>query len=161
MGGAIAAGGVLLSLIAGVSRTTFAMAADGELPRWMASVHAVHRVPHHADVAVGVVVGLLVTLTDLRDAIGFSSFCVLGYYAIANASALTLSADARRWPRALAAAGVVGCAVLAVTLPASSVVAGTVVLAVGAALRSTHQWRSRDARGGRDDDDDVHDDVAC
>ena len=49
IGGAIAALGVLLSLIAGVSRTVFAMAADGELPRWLGAVHPTHKVPHRAD----------------------------------------------------------------------------------------------------------------
>jgi len=39
IGGAIASLGVLVSLIAGVSRTAFAMAADGELPRWIDAVH--------------------------------------------------------------------------------------------------------------------------
>ena len=41
----------------------------------------------------------LVVVTDLRGAIGFSSFCVLAYYAIANASAWTLPPSQRRWPR--------------------------------------------------------------
>src|SRR5690606_8438349 len=48
VGGTIATVGVLLSLIAGVSRTTFAMAADRELPGWYDAVHPAHRVPHRA-----------------------------------------------------------------------------------------------------------------
>lgn len=135
IGGAIAALGVLLSLIVGVSRTTFAMAADRELPGWLDAVHPAHRVPHRAELAVGVVVAVLVTVTDLRHAIGFSSFCVLTYYAIANASAWTLPPEQRRWPRALAAVGVVGCATLAVTLPLASVIAGAGVLAAGILIR--------------------------
>ena len=75
IGGTIAALGVLLSLIAGVSRTMFAMAADGELPRWLDAVHPDHKVPHRAEVTVGCLVAALVLLTDLRGAIGFSSFC--------------------------------------------------------------------------------------
>ena len=132
VGGAIAALGVLLSLLAGVSRTVFAMAADGELPRRLDAVHPVHRVPHRAELAVGAVVAALVLVTDLRGAIGFSSFCVLAYYAIANASAWTLPPDSRRWPRAIAAAGFIGCTALALTLPGTSVVVGSAVLAVGA-----------------------------
>jgi basic amino acid/polyamine antiporter, APA family len=134
IGGAIAALGVLLSLIAGVSRTAFAMAANGELPRWLGAVHPVHKVPHHAEVAAGCLVALLVAVTDLRGAIGFSSFCVLTYYAIANLSAWTLPPEQRRWPRPLAGAGVLGCATLAVTLPAPSVLSGAGVLAAGAVI---------------------------
>lgn len=144
VGGAIAALGVLLSLIAGVSRTVFAMAADGELPRWLAAVHPRHRVPHRADLVIGVIVTILVSLTDLRHAIGFSSFCVLSYYAIANASAWTLAPEQRLWPRALAAAGLVGCVTLACTLPARTALSGAVVLAAGAAV-----WAIRHRALGR------------
>jgi APA family basic amino acid/polyamine antiporter len=86
-------------------------------------------------VAAGAIVVGLVAVTDLRHAIGFSSFCVLTYYAIANASAWTLSPAQRRWPRGLAVAGLVGCATLALTLPPASAIAGACVLAVGALVR--------------------------
>lgn len=132
IGGAIAALGVLLSLIAGASRTAFAMAADRGLPRWLDAVHPVHAVPHRAELAAGGLIVALVVVTDLRGAIGFSSFCVLTYYAIANASAWTLPSGPRRGSRPVAAAGLVGCAVLAATLPLASVTAGLGVLALGA-----------------------------
>jgi len=74
---------------------------------------------------------VLVATTDLRGVIGFSSFGVLVYYALANASAWTQDADHRRWPRALQLVGLAGCLSLAVTLPLASVVAGLGVLAVG------------------------------
>jgi APA family basic amino acid/polyamine antiporter len=142
VGGTIAATGVLLSLIAGVSRTVFAMAADGALPRWLDAVHPDHKVPHRAELTVGVVVTALVVAADLRGAIGFSSFAVLTYYGIANASAWTLPRHQRRWSRALAGAGLIGCAVLAATLPARTVIAGVLVLVVGAG-----SWVVRHRRG--------------
>jgi basic amino acid/polyamine antiporter, APA family len=114
------------------------MARDGELPRTLAAVHPRTRVPHHAEVAVGLAVTLLVLVVDLRGAIGFSSFTVLAYYAIANASAWTLRPEQRRWPRWLAGLGVGGCVLLAFTLPIGSVVAGLAVLAAGALV-----WFSR------------------
>ena len=132
VGAAVASAGVLLSLLAGVGRTAFAMAANGDLPRWLDAVHPRHRVPHRAELAVGAVVVVLVAVADLREAIGFSSFAVLVYYAIANASALTLTRAERRWPRPLAALGVLGCVVLALSLPLVAVVGGAVVLATGA-----------------------------
>jgi APA family basic amino acid/polyamine antiporter len=144
VGAAIAALGVLLSLVAGVGRTMFAMAANGELPTWLDAVHQHHRVPHRAEVVVGVVVGGLVALTDLRGAIGFSSFAVLVYYAIANASAWTLPGEQRRWPRMLSALGFAGCLAVAVTLPTSSAIAGTAVLLLG-----SMGWMVRARRGGR------------
>ena len=149
VGGCVAALGVLLALIVGVSRTTFAMAARGDLPRWLDAVHPTHRVPHHAELAVGAIVAISVLAVDLRGAIGFSSFAVLTYYAIANASAWTLRPDERRWPRWLAALGLGGCALLAFTLPLPSVLAGAAVLAAGAAIRAIprgHRRRSRRRR---------------
>ncbi|MEO5837466.1 MAG: APC family permease [Acidimicrobiales bacterium] len=134
VGAAIAALGVLLSLIAGVSRTVFAMAANGELPQWLNAVHPRHKVPHRADLVIGALVALLVSITDVRHAIGFSSFCVLTYYAIANAAAWTLPPEQRRWPRGLAGAGIVGCVTLACTLPARSALSGGCVLAAGAVI---------------------------
>jgi APA family basic amino acid/polyamine antiporter len=132
VGAAVASLGVLLSLIVGVSRTLFAMAANGDLPRTFAAVHPRHRVPHHAELAVGALVAAIVLLADVRGAIGFSAFTVLAYYAVANASALTLRADERRWPAWVAQAGLAGCVLLALTLPWVTVVAGAGVLAVGA-----------------------------
>jgi APA family basic amino acid/polyamine antiporter len=132
IGAAVASLGVLLSLLAGVSRTAFAMAANRDLPQVFAAVHPRYRIPHRAELAVGAIVATLAAVTDLRDAIGFSSFAVLTYYAIANASALTLSPDERRWPRGIAVAGVAGCVLLAFALPLASVIAGSAVLVVGA-----------------------------
>jgi APA family basic amino acid/polyamine antiporter len=135
VGAAVASLGSLLALVAGVGRTALAMARNGDLPRFLASVDPRFHVPHYAELAVGTVVAVLVLTTDLRGAIGFSSFGVLTYYAVANASAYTQDARHRRWPRALNVAGLIACVVLVVTLPVSAVVAGAAVLAVGLAGR--------------------------
>ncbi len=91
IGAVVASLGALLALVAGVGRTSLAMARNGDLPRWLASVHPTYQVPDHAELAVGAVVAVLVLTTDLRGAIGFSSFGVLVYYAVANACAFTQS----------------------------------------------------------------------
>ncbi|WP_328927126.1 APC family permease [Streptomyces sp. NBC_00190] len=129
VGAALAALGSLLALVLGVSRTALAMARDGHLPRTLAAVHPRHQVPHHAELAVGAVVAVLAATADLRGAIGFSSFGVLAYYAIANASAWTLDSGVKG--RAVAVVGLSGCVVLACALPLASAVAGAAVLAVG------------------------------
>ncbi|SCL20775.1 amino acid/polyamine/organocation transporter, APC superfamily (TC 2.A.3) [Micromonospora nigra] len=133
-GAAVAVTGVLLSLLAGVGRTTLAMARRRDLPGALDAVHPVHRVPHRAELAVAAVVIVVVLLGDVRDAIGFSSVTVLVYYAITNAAALTLGREPeRKLPvQVLAALGLVGCLLLAVNLPLSSVLAGFGVLALGA-----------------------------
>jgi APA family basic amino acid/polyamine antiporter len=135
VGAAVASLGALLALIAGIGRTTLAMAREGDLPRWLASVHPRYRVPDHAEVAVAAAVTLLVLTTDLRGAIAFSSFGVLTYYAIANASAWTQRGEWRRWPRALNAVGLVGCVTLVATLPVRAVGVGLAMFAAGLAWR--------------------------
>ncbi|HXF97863.1 MAG TPA: amino acid permease [Gaiellaceae bacterium] len=143
VGAALASLSVLVSLLAGVSRTVFAMADDGYLPRRLAAVHPRRRSPYAAELAVGAAVVAVVALADLRGAIGFSSVTVLVYYAIANAAALTLPPGRRRWPRLVPAAGVAGCLALALSLPGSTVLAGLGVLALGAAWYALLELRRR------------------
>ena len=127
LGAAVAALGSLLALILGVSRTVLAMARDRYLPGMLAVVHPRFGVPHRAEVAVGAVVAVLAGLADVRAAIGFSSFAVLVYYAVANAAAWTLG------HRAVPAAGLAGCLLLAASLPVPSVLTGAALLVAGAA----------------------------
>ncbi|MCY0921978.1 APC family permease [Streptomyces sp. H27-G5] len=133
VGAAVAALGSLLALILGVSRTTLAMARDRHLPHALAAVHPRFQVPHRAELVVGAVVAGLAVTTDVRGAIGFSSFGVLAYYAVANASAWTLSPDEGRPARIIPVVGLAGCLILAFALPVSSVISGAAVLAAGAA----------------------------
>lgn len=143
IGAAAASLGALLALVAGVGRTALAMARHHDLPGWLAHVEPRHQVPHHAQMLVGVLVAALVLVADLRAAIGFSSFGVLLYYAVANLSALRQPVAQRRWPRALQVLGLVGCLVLVATLPWESVVAGIAVLSVGVVGRLVARRRPR------------------
>lgn len=142
IGAAAASLGALLALIAGVSRTAFAMARERDLPGALDRVHPRWHVPHRAELSVAAVVVLLVALVDLRGAIGFSSFGVLLYYFVANVAAFRQRGDARRYPLVLQAVGAVGCLVLAATLPWQSVVAGVIVVAVGVTYRALRLRRA-------------------
>jgi len=144
VGVGIAALGVLLNLIPGVSRTTLAMARRRELPGWFAHVDEARSLPLRAEFAVAAVVIVLIVVIDLRDAIGLSGVAILSYYAITNASTFTLDAAQRRWPRWIAIVGLIGCVVLVVSLPVSAVVTGLGVLAVGVVVRLlVDQWGTR------------------
>jgi APA family basic amino acid/polyamine antiporter len=147
VGGTLASLGVLLSLMAGVSRTAFSMARNHDFPGVLDAVHPRFRTPHRAELSISAVVIVLVSLVDLRGAIGFSSFAILVYYAITNAAAWSQPKVQRRWPRAIQAVGMLGCSLLAFTLPPSSVVGGSIVLAVGIAIRALRRARSRSRTG--------------
>ena len=149
LGAAAAALGALLALVAGVGRTTLAMARTGDLPRWLATVHPARQVPHAAVATLGLVVSVVVLVGDLREVIGFSSFGVLVYYLVANLAAFTQTPPHRRTPRALQAVGVLGCTALVLTLPWQSVLGGAAVYAVGVVLRWLRLGSSRRTARGR------------
>jgi APA family basic amino acid/polyamine antiporter len=153
VGAAVASLGVLLSLLVGVSRTSFAMAGEGDLPRWLDAVHPIRHIPHRAEIVVAAAVIAVVLVADVRGAIGFSSFAVLFYYTVANASAFTLTADERRWPRVLPVLGFIGCAALGFSLPAASVIGGAVLLSIGALVWLTRQHFTPAGKTAADDDD--------
>lgn len=146
---AVAAVAVLVGVnCAGVRKTvgvTRAMAADGHLPRALAAVHPRRQVPQRAEVAAGTVVVAVVAAADVAGAVSFSACTVLAYYAVANASALTLGGG-----RLVPAAGLAGCAALAGSLPVPALGSGAGVLGVGALAYALTRRRGRPpAEAGR------------
>ncbi len=135
LGAGIAALGVLLNLIPGISRTVLAMARRCELPGWFAHIDEERSLPLRAELSIAAVVIGLVMIIELRNAIAFSGVAVLTYYAITNASALTLTSEHRRWPRSIAVTGLAGCVVLIVALPVAAVITGAITLTIGATIR--------------------------
>ena len=136
----LAAFGSLLGVLLGVSRTGLAMARDRHLPPPLAAVHTRFQVPHRAEVAAAAVVIGMLLIGQLATAISFSSVCVLSYYAITNASAATLP-PRTHLHRVLPVVGLLGCVLLAVFQPLTTVLTAAAVLAIGAviyALRHPH-----------------------
>lgn len=128
--------GALLALLTGIGRTTLAMARERDLPAGLATVDPRWQVPRRAEMSIGVIVIGIVLVADLREAIGFSSFGVLLYYLIANASAFRQEGAARRFPRLLQVVGALGCLVLVNTLPVLASLVGTAVVLVGVGGRA-------------------------
>ena len=141
VGAGIAALGVLLNLVPGVSRTVLAMARRRELPAWLAHVDDRRSLPLRAEAVVTAVVIVLTAALDLRGAIGFSGVTVLAYYAITNAACFTLPPSQRRWGRWISVAGLVGCVVLAVALPVATTITGAGILLAGVVVRRLTQRR--------------------
>ncbi|WP_416405034.1 APC family permease [Arthrobacter sp. LFS091] len=135
VGAGIASLGALLALIAGLGRTSLAMAREHDLPHALAAVHPKYKVPHRAEMTLAVVICVIVAVADLRGAIGFSSFGVLLYYLVANIAAFTQPVEDRRYPKALQVAGAVACVVLVATLPPLSVGLGVLMFVVGIVFR--------------------------
>lgn len=146
VGAAVASLGALLALIAGLGRTSLAMAREHDLPHWLSAVHPRYKVPHRAEMALAAVICVIIAVADLRGAIGFSSFGVLLYYLVANVAAYTQPAEDRRYPKFLQVAGAVACVVLVATLPPISAGVGVLMFAVGIVYRLVRLRLSRSAR---------------
>jgi APA family basic amino acid/polyamine antiporter len=142
--------GVLLNLLLGLSRVLLAMARRGDAPASLARIDPATASPRAAVLAVGAVIGAITLVGDVRVTWSFSAFTVLLYYAITNLAALRMPADARRFPRWVPAAGLVGCLGLAFWVEARIWVMGLTLIAVGlvgrAALRRLAVDRSGSPR---------------
>jgi len=114
----MAAGAVLLSLIAGIGRTVFAMSSHGDAPAALRKVGGRSQIPTRGSmVAAAIAVGI-VLIGGLGEALAVSGSSILIYYAVAHVAAWRRF---RRWPsRLVAGLGLVGCVVVAVTVVAVS-----------------------------------------
>jgi APA family basic amino acid/polyamine antiporter len=149
VGACLASLGVLLSLMAGISRTVFSMSSNRDLPSFLSAVHHKHKVPHRAELAVGLTIASVVSFADLRGAIGFSSFAILIYYAIANIAALTLPKEQRLWPKWMSLLGCTICMLVAFCLPLRSVIGGLILFALGLLVFFFKHRNQEEARGIR------------
>jgi APA family basic amino acid/polyamine antiporter len=106
----VAAGGALLSLLAGVGRTLFAMARGGDGPASLAGVSR-HGVPARAEVVAAVGASVVVVIGGIGVALALSGVSILLYYGVAHLAALRLPASERP-PLVVPLLGLLGCAVV-------------------------------------------------
>ncbi len=140
---ALASLGSLAAILAGLSRTSMAMAQAGDLPSRLGFVWSRTSSPVVAEVIMGMAAIIVVLLLDPLWLVGASSGAVLSYYAIAHWSATRQPVAERVLPSWLPWVGLVGCAVLVVTLPWQSVIATAVAIAVVLALWAFRARRSQ------------------
>ena len=127
----IASLGSLMAILAGLSRTSLAMARNSDLPRVLSRVSPRLGGPLVAEIAVAIGAIALVVFTNPLWLVGLSSAGVLTYYAIGHLSALRQPSSERIVWRSVPALGLALCALLVVTLPWQSLLAAVVSVAVG------------------------------
>jgi len=123
--------GSLAAILAGLSRTSMAMAQEGDLPRELGVVWKRTSSPAVAELVMALGAIAAVIVVDPVWLVGASSSAVLSYYAIAHASAIKQPESERILPVATPWVGLVGCLALVATLPWPSLVTGGVVFLVG------------------------------
>lgn len=129
---ALACVGSLLGVLAGLSRTTLALARDRELPSALAAISPRTHAPIRAEALLALAGVLAVLVLPAGALVGVSAAAVLGYYGIAHLSALRQRPPARWLPRAVPAVGLALCAALALSAPWPAVLG--VAAAVGVVL---------------------------
>lgn len=130
--------GSLAAVLAGLSRTSMAMADSGDLPARLGRVWIRTSSPAIAEITMAVGAMIAVALVDTVWLVGASSSAVLSYYAIAHACALRAPAAERILPVITPWVGLVMCLALVATLPWQSLATGGVVFVCGLVL-----WRIR------------------
>ena len=135
-GAAAAMLGVMLSQVFAISRMMFAMAAEGDLPAWLARVGRRSGAPDAAIAATGALMGIVILAGSLQVAVTAATFTILVYYAVTNVAALRLPAERRLYPRGIAVLGLAACVLFALALKGAAVAGGLGLLAAGFALRA-------------------------
>jgi APA family basic amino acid/polyamine antiporter len=134
-GALIATASVLLTTILGVSRMTYAMAIERDLPKVLARIHPKYNTPHYAVLIVGVVAAVLAFSVDLSGVVAIGTFALLFYYTLANVAAFRLPAPNRSGSRVVPFIGAASCLALllfALFLSVQSWLLGITGLGVGA-----------------------------
>jgi APA family basic amino acid/polyamine antiporter len=139
---AMASLGSILALLAGVSRTAAEMAADRELPKFFEARNRFGS-PWVAEVMIAVGASSLVFAGDLSSVIGFSSFSVLFYYALAHLSALGQPRDERLLSPVVQIIGFALCLLLALSVPGPAAVFSTLILVVAIVIRRLFRVESK------------------
>jgi basic amino acid/polyamine antiporter, APA family len=128
---ALASLGSLAAVLAGLSRTSMAMAQRGDLPSKLGVVWERTSSPAIAEITMALGAIVAVVLVDPIWLVGASSSAVLNYYAIAHGAAIKQPEAERILPAAIPWLGLVGCLSLVATLPWPSVATGGVIVVVG------------------------------
>ena len=136
VGAVTAMAGVLLNLLLGLSRVLLAMARRRDMPGVFDQLDDRTGSPTRAVWAIGALIAGLALLGDVRTTWSFSAFTVLVYYGLTNLAALRLPPEHRRFPRAIAWGGLIGCFGLAFFVEPAVWAAGLGVLALGFVVRA-------------------------
>ena len=131
VGAMVATASVLLTTILGVSRVTFAMARENDLPSLLSKIHSKYKTPYLAIWISGALMIVAAVFSDLNQVIAISNFASLLYYSIANVAALRLSGKIRRYPSLVPAVGLLSCLGLLVFLKLDGWLVGVIGIGLG------------------------------
>jgi len=130
LGAIIATASVLLMTILGVSRMTFAMARNGQLPTFLGEIHPKFQTPHYAVWITGILSSFFV-FGGFSRIVAVSTFALLFHHTLVNLSAIRLRAENRRYPIFVSVLGLLLCLTLLLFLSSEAWVIGIFGLLIG------------------------------
>ncbi|MCP8314720.1 MAG: amino acid permease [archaeon] len=131
IGAIIATLGVLLTSVLGVSRVSFAMARNGDLPRLLKEIHPKYNVPHYSVVISGLLMAIISGFLNLGAMVSMSNVASLLYYSITNVSAIKLRKGERLYPKFIPYIGLVSCLMLITFLSIGSILITAIAVLSG------------------------------
>jgi APA family basic amino acid/polyamine antiporter len=123
-GALVATTSVLLTNLIGLSRVSFAMANNGQLPKSMSKIHARLGTPYISILVTGVLMTILASVSDLKQTAAITSISILSTHIILHFSVVRLrkrTPDLKTFKAPLypliPALGIAGCIILMFSLP--------------------------------------------
>lgn len=129
IGALVATLSVLLTTLLGLSRISFAMSRDRDLPHSFTRLDK-RSTPYYTVLIFGFTMTILAIFSNLLQAIALANFGSLLYYLITNYAALKL--EKRVYPRIIPVLGIITCIVLLLFLTWDAWIRGGIVLLAGA-----------------------------
>jgi APA family basic amino acid/polyamine antiporter len=130
LGAMISTASVLLMTILGVSRMTFAMARNGQLPHLLSQIHSKFQTPYIAILITGLLSTVLV-FGGFSRIVAVGTFSLLFHHALVNLSATRLKPENRRYPVLVSLVGFVLCLSLLIFLSQDAWIIGIAGLLAG------------------------------
>lgn len=134
LGGILATASVLLTTLLGVSRVSFSMSRNKQIPEFINAIHPRFMTPYISILLTGILMAALAFFGDLKQVVSLASFAVILTHILVNYSALKAKGRCKfsipfyPIPPLL---GMISCTVLMVSLLPSVWVAASVVLIFG------------------------------
>jgi APA family basic amino acid/polyamine antiporter len=141
LGAIVATASVLLTNLIGLSRVSFAMARNEQLPRIVARVSSRFGTPYISIAVMGALLVVLTSILDLRESAAITSFALLATHIIVNLCAIRLR---KKTPNPttfkmplyplLPILGLGSCAILMFSLPQEAWIVAAIVVAISSIL---------------------------
>jgi len=128
---------VLLTTLIGVSRVSFAMAKNRDLPKMFSKIHAKFSTPYIAILITGAIMAMLPLFANLKQTASLTNFGSLFVYAIVNLSAIMLlKKEIKQKPKKLLSMlisllGMISCITLLFFLNFESWLIGSFIIIIG------------------------------